>query len=79
MNDAHSSHKLVQLTPNDKDQLKALRMLNDIDQELDILKHSAGISNRMEVLVPSHKLKFIKEFARTNKLKINIKSKNYGR
>lgn len=69
----------MHLKPNDEHQFKALNRLNEIDQELDILKYSTGVANSLEVLVPPHKLNFVKEFARKRKLKANVKVKNYGR
>lgn len=79
MNNAHFSHTLILLTPSNEHQLMALKRLDEIDQELDILKYSTGVSNSLEVLVPPHKLNFVKEFARRRRLKTNVKANNYGR
>lgn len=75
----HSSLTLILLTPNDEYQLNELKRLDEIDQELDILKYSAGVLNSLEVLVPPNKLNFVQEFARKRRLQTNVKANNYGR
>ncbi|KAJ0174172.1 hypothetical protein K1T71_010318 [Dendrolimus kikuchii] len=76
---AYDNHTLIRLFPHDTKQLEAIIHFKEPTGQIEVLKTSRGLNDSLDVLVPQSQLDLVQDFAKENKLTLEVKQNNYGR
>lgn len=72
------SYTLVKLFPSRTEQIKALNILEQPNEGIEILKKSRSLNDSTDVLVPPNELRFVEDIIKKEDILYEIKS-HYGR